>query len=224
MELQSVRIENPEELNLILGHSHFIKTVEDLYEVLVGSSPHLRFGIAFCEASGARLVRREGNDAELVELATRNALAIGAGHTFIVFLREGFPVNVLNHWGMDVRTKEEVDDAYEKALKFKDKYKIRQVLKPVLQHGVYSFYMEDLDHNWWEVQHYPGFQNEDLFDFGDRCELFQVAPKRSPLAAAKRGIAGGGDIALADLAALDFISLEQLGTAPPLQHRGELPA
>jgi adenosine/AMP kinase len=96
LELQTVRIENPDELNLVLGHSHFIKTVEDLYEVLVGSSPHLRFGIAFCEASGARLVRREGNDAELVELATRNALAIGAGHSFIVFLREGFPVNVLN--------------------------------------------------------------------------------------------------------------------------------
>ena len=78
------------------------------------------------------------------------------------------PVNVLNHWGMDVRTKEDVDDAYEKALKYKDEYKIRQVLKPVLQHGVYSFYMEDLDHNWWEIQHYPGFQNADLFDFGDR--------------------------------------------------------
>jgi adenosine/AMP kinase len=96
VDLQTVRIENPDELNLILGHSHFIKTVEDLYEVLVGSSPHLRFGIAFCEASGARLVRREGNDAELVELATRNALAIGAGHCFVVFMREGFPVNVLN--------------------------------------------------------------------------------------------------------------------------------
>jgi uncharacterized protein len=96
MELLSVRIEKPEDLNLILGQSHFIKTVEDLHETLVGSSPHLRFGLAFCEASGPRLVRRSGNDEDLVELAVENALAIGAGHTFIVFLRDGFPVNVLN--------------------------------------------------------------------------------------------------------------------------------
>ena len=91
-----VPIEKPEELNLVLGQSHFIKTVEDLYETLAGSSPHLRFGLAFCESSGPRLVRRAGNDQELVELAVRNALAIGAGHSFIVFLREGYPVNVLN--------------------------------------------------------------------------------------------------------------------------------
>jgi uncharacterized protein len=96
MELKSVLVEKPEELNFILGQSHFIKTVEDLYEVLAGSSPHLKFGIAFCESSGPRLVRREGNDPALVELATRNILNIGAGHAFIVFLREGFPVNVLN--------------------------------------------------------------------------------------------------------------------------------
>src|SRR4030081_532998 len=96
MELLSVRIEKPEDLNLILGQSHFIKTVEDLHETLAGSSPHLRFGIAFCESSGPRLVRRSGNDEELVELAVKNALAIGAGHSFILFLREGFPVNVLN--------------------------------------------------------------------------------------------------------------------------------
>jgi hypothetical protein len=96
VELQSVRIDKPEDLNLILGHSHFIKTVEDLYEVLVGTSPHLRFGIAFCEASGPCLVRREGNDKELIDLATANVLAIGAGHSFLVFLREGYPVNVLN--------------------------------------------------------------------------------------------------------------------------------
>ena len=75
---------------------HFIKTVEDLYEALVGSSPHLRFGVAFCEASGPRLVRRSGNDADLIELATRNAQLIGAGHCFVVLLREGYPVNVLN--------------------------------------------------------------------------------------------------------------------------------
>jgi len=96
MELLTVRIEKPDDLNLILGQSHFVKTVEDLHEALAGSSPHLRFGIAFCESSGPRLVRRSGNDPELVELATRNALAIGAGHSFIVFLREGYPVNVLN--------------------------------------------------------------------------------------------------------------------------------
>jgi len=96
VEFSSVRIEKPEDLNLILGQSHFIKTVEDLYETLVGASPHLRFGIAFCESSGPRLIRQAGNDDELVDLATRNALAIGAGHAFIVFLREGYPVNVLN--------------------------------------------------------------------------------------------------------------------------------
>ena len=81
------------------------------------------------------------------------------------------PANVLNHWGLDVRSKEEVDAAYQAALKYKDKYKIRQVQKPVMQHGVYSFYMEDLDHNWWEIQHYPGFQDEDLFEFGDRFSM-----------------------------------------------------
>jgi len=96
MELLSVPVENPEGLNLILGQSHFIKTVEDLHETLAGASPQLRFGLAFCESSGPRLVRRSGNDDGLVDLAVRNALAIGAGHSFIVFLREGFPVNVLN--------------------------------------------------------------------------------------------------------------------------------
>ena len=91
-----VPVSMPEGVNLILGQSHFIKTVEDLYETLAGSSPHLRFGLAFCEASGPRLVRRAGNDPELVALAVRHALDIGAGHSFVVFLREGFPVNVLN--------------------------------------------------------------------------------------------------------------------------------
>jgi adenosine/AMP kinase len=93
--LHVVEVANPDELNLILGQSHFIKTVEDLHEALAGAVPGLRFGLAFCESSGPRLVRRSGNDPELVELATRNATAIGAGHSFIVFLREGFPVNVL---------------------------------------------------------------------------------------------------------------------------------
>ena len=96
MDVSTVAVENPDELNLILGQSHFIKTVEDLHETLAGSSPTLRFGVAFNEASGKRLVRRSGNDPELTELAARNAEAIGAGHAFIVFLRDGFPVNVLN--------------------------------------------------------------------------------------------------------------------------------
>ena len=96
IELHVVAVDKPEELNLILGQAHFIKTVEDLHEALAGAVPGLRFGIAFCESSGPRLVRRSGNDQQLVELAIRNALAIGAGHSFIVLLREGFPVNVLN--------------------------------------------------------------------------------------------------------------------------------
>lgn len=94
--IEAVPIEVSDGTNLILGQAHFIKTVEDLYEAFVGSSPHLRFGLAFCEASGPRLVRRAGNDPELVDLAVQHALAVGAGHSFVVLLREGFPVNVLN--------------------------------------------------------------------------------------------------------------------------------
>jgi uncharacterized protein len=96
MKIVPVRIDKPDEVNLILGQSHFIKTVEDLYEALVGSVPGLRFGLAFCESSGPCLVRWAGNDDELVKLAQENARAIGAGHSFVVFLREGFPINVLN--------------------------------------------------------------------------------------------------------------------------------
>jgi len=96
MDLHAVTVEKPEDMNFLLGHSHFIKTVEDLHETLAESSPTLKFGIAFCEASGPRLVRRSGNDPELIDIAVRNAQAIGAGHSFIVFLRDGFPVNVLN--------------------------------------------------------------------------------------------------------------------------------
>jgi hypothetical protein len=96
MEIVSVPVEKPDDVNVIVGQAHFIKTVEDLHEALAGSSPHLRFGVAFCESSGPRLVRRSGNDQELVDLAVRNARAIGAGHCFVVFLRDGFPVNVLN--------------------------------------------------------------------------------------------------------------------------------
>ena len=96
MQLLSVPVDNPEGLNLVLGQSHFIKTVEDLHEALVATSPHIRFGLAFCEASGPCLVRRSGNDEDLVQLATKNASQIGAGHSFIVFLRDAFPLNVLN--------------------------------------------------------------------------------------------------------------------------------
>lgn len=92
----AVPIEKPEDVNVIVGQSHFIKTVEDLHEVLAGASSQFRFGVAFCESSGPRLVRRSGNDPELTDLAVKNALAVGAGHTFYVMLRQGFPVNVLN--------------------------------------------------------------------------------------------------------------------------------
>jgi uncharacterized protein len=91
-----VSVEKPDDVNVVIGQSHFIKTVEDVHEAMVGVSPSLRFGLAFCEASGVRLVRRTGNDPELIELAIRNALAIAAGHCFVLFLREGFPINVLN--------------------------------------------------------------------------------------------------------------------------------
>jgi adenosine/AMP kinase len=97
MELLTVDIDKPEDTNFILGQSHFIKTVEDLHEALVGAVPGIRFGLAFCEASGKRLVRTSGTDEKLVELAARNAQTIGAGHSFIIVLGDGFfPVNVLN--------------------------------------------------------------------------------------------------------------------------------
>ncbi|HTT87336.1 MAG TPA: adenosine-specific kinase [Acidimicrobiales bacterium] len=96
MELSIVPVDKPDDLNVIVGQAHFIKAIEDLHEALAGASPHLRFGIAFCEASGPCLIRRSGNEPGLVELAARNAEAIGAGHSFVIFLAEGFPVNVLN--------------------------------------------------------------------------------------------------------------------------------
>ena len=96
VSFEVVTIDKPDGMNVIIGQAHFIKTVEDLHETLAGASSHLRFGLGFCEASGARLVRRSGNDQELAELAARNALAMGAGHAFIVLLRDGFPINVLN--------------------------------------------------------------------------------------------------------------------------------
>jgi adenosine/AMP kinase len=96
VELLLIPVEKPEELNVVVGQAHFIKTVEDVHEALVGTGPHLKFGLAFCEASGPCLVRHSGNDDELTRLAVRNALSIGAGHSFVVFLREGYPLNVLN--------------------------------------------------------------------------------------------------------------------------------
>jgi hypothetical protein len=95
MELKAVRLEIPEGVNLILGQSHFIKTVEDLFEAIVSTVPGAKFGIAFNEASGACLTRVDGNDDALKELAARNASAIAAGHTFVVVLRDAFPINVL---------------------------------------------------------------------------------------------------------------------------------
>ena len=97
MDLFTVDIEKPEDINFILGQSHFIKTVEDLHEALVNTVPGIKFGAAFCEASGKCLVRWTGTDAEMIELAQKNALKLGAGHSFIIFLGEGyFPINVLN--------------------------------------------------------------------------------------------------------------------------------
>lgn len=97
MELKTVQIEKPGMMNFILGQSHFIKTVEDLHEALVGAVPGIQFGLAFCESSGPALVRASGTDDGLTDLAKQNALALSAGHSFIIFLGEGFyPINVLN--------------------------------------------------------------------------------------------------------------------------------
>ena len=96
MQLKTIGIEKPEDVNLILGQAHFIKTVEDLYEALVTAIPGLKFGLAFCESSGPALVRADGTDEEMVEMAKANALKLSAGHCFIIFLRGAFPINVLN--------------------------------------------------------------------------------------------------------------------------------
>lgn len=96
MELKTEQLDIPEGCNIIFGQTHFIKTVEDLYEIMAGSVPGARFGIGFCEASGDCLVRLEGNDEALKEAAGKNALKIGAGHTFIIILKDAFPINVLN--------------------------------------------------------------------------------------------------------------------------------
>lgn len=97
MDLVTVKIEKPEEINFVLGQSHFIKTVEDIHEAMVQFVPGIKFGLAFCESSGAMLVRWTGTDDEMIELAKRNALALAAGHSFLLFLGPGFfPINVLN--------------------------------------------------------------------------------------------------------------------------------
>jgi uncharacterized protein len=96
MELKTVKIDIPEGLNIIIGQSHFVKTVEDMYEIMIGSAPSIKFGIAFSEASGPCLVRYEGNDETLMKLAAETSISISCGHTFVIFLKEGFPINVLN--------------------------------------------------------------------------------------------------------------------------------
>ncbi len=96
MELKTVQIEKPDELNFILGQSHFIKTVEDIHEAIVTTAPVMKFGIAFCEASGPSLIRCSGNDEKLIGIARDNAARIACGHSFIIFLESGFPVNILN--------------------------------------------------------------------------------------------------------------------------------
>ena len=97
MELKTVRIEKPEDINFILGQSHFIKTVEDLYEALISTVPGIKFGLAFCESSGPALVRWAGTDDAMLDLARHNAVALSAGHSFVIFLGPGFfPINVLN--------------------------------------------------------------------------------------------------------------------------------
>ena len=96
MELKTVTIEKPADMNCILGQSHFIKTVEDMYEAIVSTNPSMKFGLAFCEASGPALVRFTGNDQTLIDLAKKNAMLLSCGHSFILFLTGGFPINILN--------------------------------------------------------------------------------------------------------------------------------
>lgn len=96
METKIIKIDKPEEMNLILGQAHFIKTVEDLHEAMANSAPGLRFGISFCESSGPCLVRSSGNDEELIAMTRNNAVSLSAGHAFIILMNGGFPINVLN--------------------------------------------------------------------------------------------------------------------------------
>ena len=96
MELKTIQIEKPADMNFILGQSHFIKTVEDLYEAIITTNSSMKFGVAFCEASGPALVRYAGNDQILIDIAAKNASALSCGHSFIIFMENGFPLNILN--------------------------------------------------------------------------------------------------------------------------------
>ncbi|MDP2924162.1 MAG: adenosine-specific kinase [Candidatus Omnitrophota bacterium] len=96
VKLELVKVNKPDELNIIIGQSHFIKTVEDIYEVIVGTAPQAKFGLAFCESSGKCLVRAEGNDGALKKIAIDNALHVGCGHSFFIILKDAYPVNILN--------------------------------------------------------------------------------------------------------------------------------
>ncbi len=108
MKIESIKLEFPEGVNIIIGQAHFIKSVEDLYEALITSSPKIRFGIAFCEASGKALIRHDGNDNELEDLAVREAMKLSAGHIFIIMLRDVYPINVLNR----IKSVEEVVNVF----------------------------------------------------------------------------------------------------------------
>ena len=96
MELKTVPIDKPADMNFILGQSHFIKTVEDIHEAVVSTNPNMKFGLAFCESSGLALVRFSGNDSRLIEIARKNAMNLSCGHSFILFMESGFPINILN--------------------------------------------------------------------------------------------------------------------------------
>jgi uncharacterized protein len=96
MEILNIRLSVPENCNILVGQSHFIKSAEDLYEILVTGCPHSKFGLAFCEASGPCLIRVEGNDSELKKIAAENAISMGAGHIFVILLKDAYPINILN--------------------------------------------------------------------------------------------------------------------------------
>ena len=96
MEIKTIAIEKPDDMNFILGQSHFIKTIEDIYEAIVSTNPSMKFGVAFCESSGPALVRYAGNNKKLIDIAQKNAMTLGCGHSFIIFMEGGFPINILN--------------------------------------------------------------------------------------------------------------------------------
>ena len=95
VKIEAVKVEKPEDTNIIIAMSHFIKTVEDVYEALADSAPGIKFGLAFCESSGPRLIRKAGNDKELIDCAVKNAQKIGAGHSLVIIIRDAYPINVL---------------------------------------------------------------------------------------------------------------------------------